>query len=218
MESWLKELNKAFFYLRQDYELFKEISSIIEQNSKMKEMDRTALDWMEESGVGNLLISFGRICDPSKNAKSLVKFLKNLKRKENRDYLSRKTHITKNAGSKRGYSEEDANEAFDVLAGIETEFFPLQKIEEDIRLLTQGDPCKRIMSFRNEIVAHIGEKSKSIPFTFDELSRGFKIIETILKKYNTLITGEAHVSFTPPLRGYWQEVFTIPWIEEEQHP
>jgi len=98
------------------------------------------------------------------------------------------------------------------------EFFPLQEIEEDIRLLTQGDPCKKIMSIRNEIVAHIGEKSKSIPFTFDELSKGFKIIETILNKYNALITGVHIDNSTPTLQTGGQEVFTIPWIEEEQHP
>ncbi len=178
MESWLKELNTEVTEIFHDLNLFKEIGSIVDKNQELKSMDPTALEWMQKSGVGNLVISIGRICDTSKKSKSLVTFLEKLKKNRS--------------------------------------LYPsgLTDIEEDIKVLTKENPCKKILELRNNFVAHIGNKDIEPP-TYDELFEGFQIIEKFMKKYNTEITDNYIVDFTPTIQGDWQQVFTIPWIKKD---
>ncbi len=213
MENWLRELNKNVTEIFHDLNLFKEIGSIIDNNPIITSMDSTALEWIHKSGVGNLVISIGRICDTSGKTKSLVKFLEQLKQNKNQIFISRKRYTQENIDLRLDYQEEIANKTFDRLAGAGQDYFPVKEIEGDIKILTKDNPCKKILNLRNNIVAHIGNENIELP-TYDELFDGFRTIEKIMKKYNTLITGDAIVDFTPTIQGYWQEVFTVPWVEK----
>ena len=103
------------------------------------------------------------------------------------------------------------------MAGEGLECYTDSKINEDIAKLKDEPPCKNIILFRNEYIAHFG-KVRNIAPKYEELYEAFKIIEKIAKKYNLIING-AHIKLAPTMQGDWEEVFTVPWIEKvEQAP
>ena len=55
-------------------------------------MDNTLFGWMRRAFTVDLIIGIGRLCDDDKNTKSLVRFLRALKKDEN--YLSRKKYVS----------------------------------------------------------------------------------------------------------------------------
>ena len=108
-----------------------------------------------------------------------------------------------------------ANQHFDSLAGKGADIYPVATINEDISILTQRPPCRDIIGFRNQYIAHLSKIKYSSPPTYEKLFETFAIIETTMKKYN-LIMSAAHIdTFTPVPQGYWQEPLTIPWIVEK---
>lgn len=211
MEKWLDELNKEVTSLFHHLDLFKKLMDMIDNNLRLKSMDKTALSWMRISFVVDLVIGISRICDTTKRTESLVKFLENLKN-NNEHLLTRAKYITLYNKSSLDNENDMANRDFDNLAGKGNNAYPEKLIDEDIKELTKENPCKKILAFRNQYIGHLAQNRDTIP-NYEELFGAFKVIEDILKKYNLLLNAEAHISLTPTIQGNWQEVFTIPWIE-----
>ncbi|MBC8286572.1 MAG: hypothetical protein H8E42_03765 [Nitrospinae bacterium] len=105
MENRIGKLAEYAGYLLNDLELFKETSLIIDKNTRFKEMDLTALDWMHESAKGHLVISFGRFCDTSKGNNGLVKFLEELKKPKHKSYRSQSGFINRWKKNKAFFDE-----------------------------------------------------------------------------------------------------------------
>lgn len=218
MEKWFEELNKEAFLIFHHLNLFKQLFEILDKNESLKSMDRTLFQWMRTAFTTDLVIGIGRLLDDKKNSLSFIRFLHELKDRD--DYLSRKKYVEKynnfsGVGSIRKYMLELANKHFDNLAGEGTDIYPVAKINEDISILIQKPPCRDVIGFRNQYVAHLSKIKYSSPPTYEELFNTFEIIETVMKKYN-LIMNAAHIdSFTPTPQGYWQQPLTIPWIVEK---
>lgn len=216
MEKWLKELNNEITLIFHHLDLYKKLSEIIDNNKSFEKMDNTLLIWMRKSFTVDLVIGIGRICDNGKETKSLIRFLHKLKKNE--QYLTRKRYIKLCTNS---FDDPLAHKAFldiqniyfDNLAGKGVDIIPGNRIDKDIVKLTKQDPCKKILDFRNEYIAHLAKIKKPAPI-YNELFEAFKIIEEIANKYNTFITG-GNMVFTPIMQGYWSEVLTIPWINNK---
>ncbi len=217
MEKWLEELNKEAFSIFHHLNLFKQLFEIIDKNESLKSMDRTIFQWMRTAFITDLVIGIGRLLDDKKNSLSFIRFLHELKDRD--DYLSRKKYVEKynnfpGADSVRKFMLDLANKHFDSLAGEGTDIYPVAMVNEDISMFTQKPPCRDVIGFRNQYVAHLSKIKYSSPPTYEELFKTFEIIETAMRKYN-LIMSAAHIdSFTPTPQGYWQQPLTIPWIVE----
>jgi len=214
MEKWLEELNNEIFSIFHHLDLYKKLAEIIDNNKSFEKMDKTLLEWMRKSFIVDLVIGIGRICDNSRGTKSLVRFLQELKNKE--EYITRKRYLKFFNNFHRdklidSHMFEIQNNYFDKLAGKGIDKLPKKRIDGDIAKLVKKNPCKKIIDFRNEYLAHIAKIKKPVP-THGELVAAFKVIEEIVKKYNVLIRG-ANSEFTPIMQGNWGEVLTIPWIE-----
>ncbi|MEK6563590.1 MAG: hypothetical protein AABZ65_00990 [Candidatus Omnitrophota bacterium] len=219
MEKWFEELNKEAFLIFHHLNLFKQLFEILDKNKSLENMDQTIFQWMRTAFTADLVIAIGRLLDDKKSSRSFIRFLHELKDRD--DYLSREKYVEKynnfpGVSSVRKYMLELANKHFDSLAGENTKIYPADNVNEDISILTQRTPCGDIIGFRNQYLAHLSKIKYSSPPTYGELFKTFEIIETVMKKYN-LIMNAAHVdSFTPIPQGYWQQPLTIPWIGEEK--
>jgi hypothetical protein len=210
MEEWLDKLNKEAISICHHLDLFKKLGEIIDKNQKIKEMDNTLVGWMRRAFITDLIIAIGRICDKDTRTGSLVNFLQELKDKK--DYLTRERFV-------QLYPEDDrwdgiANADFDNLAGTGEQIFPPRIILEDILRITEEEPFKKILLYRHQYIAHSDKGREEISITFAELYQAFDIIEEIVKKYNLLLRSSQFVKLAPEMQGYWEEVLTIPWIEQ----
>lgn len=149
-----------------------------------------------------------------KKTKSLVKFLEALKREP--EYLTRSRYIGLCKNSSLTNIIEQANKSFDKLAGNGNNSYPASLIDKDIRKLTKEGPCKKIFDFRHDYVAHKAKNKRPAP-TEGDLFKAFKVIEDIMKKYNSLLKANSVLYFTPEIQSDWEEVFTIPWIVRRPH-
>ena len=161
MEKWLEEIQQAAFTIFHHLSLFRQLGEIIDSNKKFKTMDQTLFVWMRRAFTVDLVIGIGRLCDDSKNTKSLVRFLRTLKK--DKFYLSREryTDLYKNKFSNDSmadnFMKELAHKHFDRLAGKKVESYPKANIEADIAKLIKENPCQKILGFRNEYIAHLGK-------------------------------------------------------------
>lgn len=218
MEKWFEELNKEAFLIFHHLNLFRQLFDIVGKNEFLKGMDQTLFGWMKNAFSTDLVIGIGRLLDDKKNSRSFIRFLHELKDRD--DYLSRKKYIEKYnnstyIGSSKNYMLELANEYFDNLAGEGIDIYPVVKIDEDISVLTKKTPCRDIIGFRNQYVAHLSKIKYSSPPKYEELFKTFEIIETVMKKYNLIMNAACVDSFTPTPQGYWQQPLTVPWIVEK---
>lgn len=214
MKKWLEILNNEITQIYHHVDLFKKINEIIMKNKGMKRMDKTALSWMQRAFTSDLVIGIGKICDETRASKSFVKFLKTLKNKQ--EYLTRVKYISR---FKKFHKDERItkhmieiqNNYFDGLAGKGVAVYPKCRIDKDIKILTKENPCKKVIEYRNEYIAHFAKNRGKAP-KYDDLFKAFGVIEKIAMKYNTLILGSSG-DFTPTMQGDWSEIFTIPWIK-----
>ena len=214
MEKLLSKLNNEIINTFHHLDLFKKLSDIIDENSQLREMDTTLLQWMKKAFTVDLVICIGRICDKHKKSNSLVQFLRILKEKD--EYLTRQRYI-KLCNSKNSLMLELANRGFDSLAGKGSNFYQISKIDADISKITIENPCKKIIDFRNQYIAHSDKKKSTSPPTFEELFKTFEIIKDVFKKYNLLIRSTNIQSPIPIIQSNWNEVLTIPWIPKHKN-
>jgi hypothetical protein len=209
MEKWLEEVNKDNILTAHHLDLFNKLSQIVTNNKELQKMDSTILDWMQDAFTTDLVICIGRICDRDKRTISLTRFLETLKDKP--EYLTRERYV------KLWPTSEDffAQRGFDHLAGENQQSFSTAIISADIKKITEEDPIKKILIYRHQHIAH-SDKEKSEAPMYNELFQAFKIIEDLIKKYNLLLRTSTYTSLAPVMQGYWEEVFTIPWINREK--
>lgn len=216
MEKWFKELTDEASLIFHHLNMFRQLGAIIDRNESLKKMDQTLFVWMRMAFTVDLVIGIGRIIDDRKDSLSLIRFLHELKTRE--DYLSRRKYVEKynnssNIDSTQKYLLEIANKHFDSLAGEEIDVYPVNKIEEDISRITQQSPCKDIINFRNQYSAHLSKVKYSVP-TYDELFIAFRAIEEVFKKFNFIMNAADIDTMTPMPQGDWQKPLTIPWSVE----
>ncbi|MDD5044483.1 MAG: hypothetical protein PHU91_02525 [Candidatus Omnitrophica bacterium] len=207
IEAWLERINKEIISVYHHLDLYKKLSKIIESNDKLKKMDGVLLKWMQNAFTVDLVIGICRIIDTHHKSASLVKFLDKLKKET--EYLKRERFL-------KLYKEDlyFANRDFDNLAGKNEISFPVEKINSDIKCITEEEPFKKIKSFRDQYIAHSDKEREIIHLTYLELFNAFEILERILNKYNVFVRAASFAQIEPIL-GYWQEVLTIPWIDKE---
>ncbi len=207
MLDWLEELvDQEVGWLFHHLDLFKKVFTLIDENKNLKSKDPTVLNWMHRAFLDDLVIGIGRICDDNKRSRSLTQFLYKLKKEKH--LLTRKHYVS----LYKILPIQKAHNDFDGLAGQGKAFYQTSLIDEDIHKLTKEEPCKKILDFRNEYVAHINNRRNSPPL-YEDLLASFKIIETVISKYYLLLRANS-LLLTPVMQGDWQEVLTIPWIND----
>jgi hypothetical protein len=212
MEERLDNITQEIIGIFHHLDLFKKLGEIWDKNETLKKMDSTLLVWMKRAFTTDLIMSIGRVCDKDSRTNSLAMFLKDLK--DNKQYLTREKYISHYDAS-NSFLLRIANKDFDALAGEKKSVYPGEKIDEDIERLTEREPCKKILSYRNQYVAHSDRaKDESLP-TYDDLFKSFEVIEEIANKYNSLVLGKGYVNLTPTMQGNWADVLTVPWIEKD---
>ena len=208
----LDEVNKDAILTAHHLDLYNQLSKIINDKEQLKKADNTILRWMQDAFTADLVICIGRICDNHPKTISLVRFLFELKKKTNNHYLSRERHI-------KLYKPHPivsfGDLSFDKLAGEGQQSFSTNLISADIAKITNEEPIKKILKYRNQYVAH-NDKIKDEAPTYDELFQAFNQIESMIKKYNLLLRASLYNKLAPVVQGYWEEVFTIPWINNEK--
>ncbi len=211
MNEFLEKINREVINLFHHLDLFKNLNEIIARNVDLTKMDATLLIWMKRAFTVDLIMGIGRICDSDTRTQSLVRFLEELKKHP--ELLTRDVY-TQLYKSENALMLELANRDFDNLAGIGERSFSIDKIDSDLKLLTEDSPCKKIRDFRDQYVAHSDSTKDNPPPTYDDLFAAFKVIKEIVKKYNLLLRAANMVSLTPEIQGNWREVLTIPWIQK----
>lgn len=207
MEEWLKKLNDEVMLLYHHLDLYKKLSEIIEKNQQLQAMDNTILAWMKRAFSLDLAVGICRICDTHPKSASFVQFLRELKNKT--EYLKRERYISL-------YPKLDlewANRDFDNLAGENKALFPVYKIEADINKITKEEPFNKIKIFRDKYLAHSDKVRVKITVKYDEIFNAFEILQKIIIQYNVLMRATSFTQLTPTMQGYWEEVFTIPWVQ-----
>ncbi len=207
MEKWIENLTNEISTEFHNKYLLEKFHHIVNNNHELRKMNGTVLTWMHNAFTDDLVISIGRICDGDNRTDSLLRFLKALKDKP--EYLTRERHV-------KFYEPNPiisfGDLSFDKLAGQGQTTFPISIILADIENITNLDPVRKVLQYRNTYIAH-NDRNKTQNPTFEELFEAFKIVEDIIKKYNLLIRASALRTATPTIQGDWQEVFTIPWVK-----
>lgn len=218
---WLAKLDNDIIQAFHHLDLFKKFGEIIDNNETLKTMDNTLLVWMRTAFSVDLVISMGRICDRDKRTDSLVRFLEDLKEKNNLLRRERYLGLWKDGNFVRASSADKdfgkdffANKGFDSLAGEGREYYSPDLIKADIKKITESEPIRKILTYRNQYIAH-SDRAKDESPSYTELFQAFEIIEKIVKRYNLLLRAASFHKFTPVMQGDWQEVFTVPWIKRE---
>jgi len=213
VEERLDKLNNEIISAFHHLDLFNKFGEIIDNNQALKKMDNTLLGWMKKAFSVDLVISIGRICDRDRRTDSLVRFLEELKDKN--ELLTRERYIGLWNSSEDNYLFF-ANKGFDRLAGEGQQYYSPDLIAVDIVKITESEPIKRILAYRNKYIAHSDRIKEESP-TYTDLFQAFEIIEGIVQRYNLLIRAASFSQLTPVMQGNWQEVLTIPWINREKY-
>lgn len=220
MDKWLEDINKEAFTIFHHLNLFKQLGKIIDENENLRGKDQTLFHWMRKAFTIDLVIGIGRLCDDGRDTQSLVRFLRTLKKK--RSYLCRSRYVglykAKYNDDKQmsKYMIEIGERDFDRLAGEKSDAYPVTQIDLDIKTLLKDGPCKKILDYRNEYIAHLSKVKKTKPPTYKDLYAAFEVIERTIKKYVKLLNGAHLDSLTPMPQGDWQKVLTIPWLDITQ--
>lgn len=212
MNVWLEKINREIFLLFHHLDLFQRLNDIIANNEKLKRMDSTLIAWMRKAFTVDLVMGLGRVCDIDMRTESLVRFLEELKKRPGRLTRGAYIQLYKNDNALMLAS---ANRDFDNLAGPGVVTFAIEKIDSDIKRLTETDSCKKIKDFRDQYVAHSDASKDGLPPTYNDLFAAFKVIEEVVKKYNLLLRSTCMVGVTPTIQGNWEEALTIPWIDQQ---
>ncbi len=202
---WFQELSDEVTILFHDLFLFRTTRDLIDLFVKPYCKDFTYTDWIRRSATDSLVIRVGRLCDPDMGTRSFVAFLNALKTKENR-YLSRAKHL------EMFDDKTHAGKRFEEFGGNKSGF-PIAKINADIKKLIHEGPCRKIIKYRNEYIAHRA-KIQSGPPTYNELFEATKIVSSILKVYELLLLGRMITKRTPTIQGDWTRALRVPWLPE----
>ncbi len=82
-----------------------------------------------------------------------------------------------------------ANRDFDNLAGEDIAKYPVAKLNEDLHRITEENPCKKILNFRNQIFAHKGLDNNFESAVYEDLFQAFLEIEKVMKRLNLFLRG-----------------------------
>jgi hypothetical protein len=233
IENGLENLKVNFISLYLNLDLFRQLGEIINSNDDLRNKDQTLSNWIKQASTVDLVVGMYRlVCDKSPKANSLYRFLKELKSNErNKIYLTRERYVSLyktpkaivNLGKEELTEDEKRTIARDIalrmakrdideLAGVGQESFQVDRIEKDMKKISEKEPFKKIRTFRDQYVAHNDYNKVSVQITYSELYRAFEVAEEIFKKYYKLITASSILDLTPTIQGNWKEVLTIPWI------
>ncbi len=232
----MEDLDKNLSDLYHHLDLFKQLGDIINNNENLKGKDPTLLNWMKQAFTVDLVIGMYRLfCDKGETTNSLYRFLKKLKSDESKIYLTRERYVSlyktpsaiMNLGKEkltedkkrtiaREITSRMSNGDFDRLAGTGQKFFPIDRIEEDMKEITEENPFKKIKTFRDQYVAHNDYNKVNVRIAYSELYQAFEVAEKIFKKYYQLITtASSTLNLAPTIQGNWKEVLTVSWINKK---
>lgn len=209
--EWLDELNKEAVGIFHQMGLFQKLNDVLQANTRLQAMDKTLIGGIKRAFTVELVISVGRMCDKNPPSMSLVQFLKELRKQD--DYLTRKRHVQL-YGPSTGLIDV-GNATFDKLAGAGAERYGEDRFDADISELSCVNPCKKVLDYRHQYIAHSDWKRERAFPTYGELFEAFEVIQKILKKYHLLLRAASVTGFVPTIQGDWSEVLTIPWIQKE---
>ena len=160
---------------------------------------------MSTNYVVAINIGVRRLTDTSRDVHSLCRLLD--------DILHHPGAINRrsNRALYRGLPREMADRSFDSLVGPKSWALPQRVIEADLRTIKSASA--RVRRFTNKRIAHRTPKKtiRRLP-TFQELDDGLDCLNTVLCKYNTLITAAGMSTTEATRQYYWQEVLFLPWI------
>jgi len=139
--------------------------------------------------------------DEDNRSLSLINLLKDLL--EHHDSITKSWWVSRNptALSPREFEENFGKE----------EYLDPDVVREDIKKLKET--TKEIIEFRHKRVGHKDKGGKfSSHIGGQEINKAVRSIETLVKKYQLLLTQSGYESLTP-MPDDWQKAFTKAWIQ-----
>lgn len=209
IDSWIREITDSTIALHQKLHLLDMFTEIVDSSSNLQEGDLTFVNQAHRSMVADIVISIGRLCDQSSDSQSVVQLIHQLKNKRS-ELLRRERYLERYDDDNRHLADRD----FDELAGEGKSQYPQRKLDELEDMLTVQQPIKKVIDFRHEYIAHYDQDQGEKP-SYDQLRGCFGVIGDVVDELSRLLTGKAHITFVPQVSLEWLDIFTKPWIDDQ---
>ena len=200
--------------------MFWEVQRIVKNNDKLSDVRNQFFDWMTETFAISAGLYVRRQVDTRRDTVSFHRLLNDLN--SHPLLITREYFVNKWAAPEgdpfRKQTVVCAEELFDEYVGAGKTHLEKGLIQADIKRLVET--CGLVKTFADDYYAHISANPLALTERpkFSHLTDCMKCLEALLQKYYLLIKGQELISISDVEDSFtypWREIFTIPWIEED---
>ena len=194
---------------------FNDVTSLFENNEKLKSMGCEVYEWMFRMWARDIVIAIRRELDNDTNTVCLGRLLDEMAQRPK--VITRARYLGDIPKDDFKYAMlSDTFDGFGIIRQSDTapltDYLDPVGIAADRRHL--GKVAKSVLAYANQLVAHRSE-TEHVPVTLGDVNRTVDAIEEIFIKYYAIIVGPSLMGLEPSLIGNWMAPFEIPWLETE---
>lgn len=160
--------------------------------------------WLAQNYATSAALGIRRLMDHDGRSLSIRRFLEDVL--GNVDVVTRDRYVAMYRPERR----ELAHRRFTALVGGTHKALPPSVVKRDLRSMKRAE--LRIRTFVNKRLAHLELKTRRrrLP-KYGELSQTLQLMESVLLKYQRLLSANAPMTLLPTWQYNWKQVFLVPW-------
>lgn len=204
--NWFEVLNDEILNLFEQRYIYNEVQNIIKANEEIHSPADFNF-WMSIWYSSSMSVAVRKLADKDEKACSYRRLLERIKKNP---YVISRTRFKKNF-VRGSFLETDADECFDKLVGVGSEYLDLIKIEEEINRLE--DAIEIVKKYVDKRIAHHEDKA-NIPIPrFEDLNSAIDFYGNLHQRYHIIFTGNSLPDLLSEWLYDWKEVFHYPWVK-----
>lgn len=206
--SWREIIYRDILELLEKRDTFWGVQEIIKSNVyKEIETRGHVYEYIGHTYVAYMAIGIRRQIKVDKDSISLLRLLNEIS--ENPKILSREYYVELYKSSPKEFAHRD----FDRFCGDYRDHISPDMVKSDIKALKEI--VFKVETFADRRIAHHDTRCPELP-RFSDLDESLDKIGEMYQKYHLALTAECIASLTPVVQYDWKEIFTVPWIKNEE--
>lgn len=215
-KRWLEIIYVEIVELSHQRRVFREISTMFEQNPALRQADPTIWQWLAENYAAATAVAVRRQADysPRKPVASLYSLLTEIA--EHPEVVTRewfvRQYVRNSPAMTRDHWRRAGEHDFDrFAANHRSKRISSRKVLSDRRRLRRAEA--RVRHYVNKRIAHRALRGYRGPATFADLNAAIDELGRLLARYRLLLDQGGMVDVEPIIQGDWLAAARVPWIK-----
>jgi len=206
--GWLKIVHDDIMQLIVKRNIFWELQEIIKANSELHKPS-SFYKYLGDTYIAYISIGIRRQIKIDKKSISFARLLTELS--ETPSILSRKYYVSLYHGSA---VEHLADRDFDKFCGSNKEFISPNMVTTDLEELNRVAAV--VEDFADKRIAHYDTRQPKVLPRFEQVDLCLDALDKLYCKYHLVFHASFMNSLMPTYQYDWKQIFTVPWLKNEE--